>query len=380
MSKKDYYETLGVSKTASEAELKSAFRKLAMQYHPDRNPGSAEAEAKFKDLNEAYQILSDTQKRAAYDRFGHTAFDQNSNGGGGFGFHGDFGASMSDIFDDLFGGLGGRTQRRQSDGRERGADLRFNLQITLEEAYLGKTATVTIPTALSCETCSGSGAQAGSKAKSCSTCNGFGRVRASQGFFAIERTCPKCQGRGQIIEIPCRTCNGEGRVTKDRALSVNIPRGVEEGTRIRLAGEGESGLRGGPAGDLYIFLSIAAHRYFQREGADLYCRIPISMVTAALGGDVRVPMIDGEAQLVSVVEGTQSGRQIRLRGKGMPVLRSRDHGDLYIQVAVETPQNLTVRQRELLKEFDSESSRDTQPESVGFFSKMKEFFTGAEEP
>ncbi len=380
MSKNDYYETLGVSKTASESELKSAFRKLAMQYHPDRNPDNAEAEAKFKELNEAYQILSDAQKRAAYDRFGHNAFEQNGAGGGGFGFQGDFGASMSDIFDDLFGGLGGRTQRRQSDGRERGADLRFNLQISLEEAYHGKTATITIPTALSCDSCNGSGAQSGSKAKSCSTCNGFGRVRASQGFFAIERTCPKCQGRGQIIENPCRSCNGEGRVTKDRTLSVNIPRGVEEGTRIRLAGEGESGLRGGPAGDLYIFLSITAHRYFQREGADLYCRIPISMVTAALGGDVRVPMIDGEAQSVSVSEGTQSGRQIRIRGKGMPVLRSRDHGDLYIQVAVETPQNLTARQRDLLKEFDSESSRETQPESVGFFSKMKEFFTGTEEP
>ena len=379
MSKNDYYETLGVSKTASESELKSAFRKLAMQFHPDRNPNNAEAEAKFKELNEAYQILSDPQKRAAYDRFGHNAFNQNGGGNGGFGFQGDFGASMADIFDDLFGGLGGRSQRRQADGRERGADLRFNLQISLEDAYHGKTAAIDIPTALSCESCKGSGAQAGSKTKSCSTCNGYGRIRASQGFFAIERTCPKCQGRGQIIENPCRSCNGEGRVTKDRTLSVNIPRGVEEGTRIRLAGEGESGLRGGPPGDLYIFISVSAHRYFQREGADLYCRIPISMVTAALGGDVRVPMINGEAQSVSISEGTQTGRQIRLRGKGMPVLRSRDNGDLYIQIAVETPQNLTTRQRDLLKEFEAESSRETQPESVSFFSKMKEFFTGQED-
>ncbi len=377
MSKRDYYEILGVNRSATDAELKSAFRKLAMQHHPDKNPGNAEAEAKFKELNEAYQMLSDGQKRAAYDRYGHEAFEQNG-GGGGFGFNGDFGSSMADIFEDLFGGMGGRGQRR-SDGRERGSDLRYNLEIALEDAYNGKTETLTIPTAVTCEPCSGTGAKPGTKAKACPTCGGHGRVRASQGFFSIERTCPKCQGRGEIIQDPCTSCRGAGRVTTDRTLSVNIPPGVEDGTRIRLSGEGEGGLRGGPSGDLYIFLSVKSHRYFQRDGADLYCRVPISMVTAALGGELRVPMMDGEMKVVSVPEGTQSGKQIKLRGKGMPVLRSRDHGDLYIQVSVETPQKLTARQKELLKEFEAESSKDTQPESAGFFNKMKEFFAGGAE-
>ena len=320
-------------------------------------------------------MLSDGQKRAAYDRLGHNAFEQN---GGGGGFSGDFGSSMADIFEDLFGGMGGRGQRR-SDGRERGSDLRYNLEITLEDAYNGKTETLTIPTAVTCEPCSGTGAKPGTKAKACPTCGGQGRVRASQGFFSIERTCPKCQGRGEIIQDPCASCRGAGRVTTDRTLSVNIPPGVEDGTRIRLSGEGEGGLRGGPSGDLYIFLSVKSHRYFQRDGADLYCRVPISMVTAALGGELRVPMMDGEMKSVSVPEGTQSGKQIKLRGKGMPVLRSRDHGDLYIQVSVETPQKLTARQKELLKEFETESSKDTQPESAGFFNKMKEFFAGGTE-
>ena len=364
MSKRDYYEILGVSKSATDAELKSAFRKLAMQYHPDRNPGDETAEQKFKELNEAYQVLSDGQKRGAYDRYGHSAFEQGGGGGaGGFGFQSDFSGSMADIFEELFGGMGGR-QQRQSNGRERGSDLRYNLEISLEDAFNGKTETLTIPTAITCETCSGSGAKAGTKPTTCNTCGGHGRVRASQGFFAIERTCPKCQGRGQIIEDPCKTCRGEGRVTKDRTLSVNIP--------------GEGGLRGGPSGDLYIFLSLKSHRYFQRDGADLYCRVPISMVTAAIGGDLQVPMLDGETKTVSIPEGTQSGKQFRVRGKGMPVLRSKDFGDLYIQVSVETPQKLTAKQRELLKEFEKESSKDTQPESAGFFNRMKEFFAGGE--
>jgi molecular chaperone DnaJ len=375
MGKRDYYDVLGVQRTADDAELKSAFRKAAMQCHPDRHPGDHEAEAKFKELNEAYQTLSDAQKRAAYDRFGHAAFE---NGGGGAGFHGfgnDFASSMADIFEDLFGDVGGR-QRGRPNARERGSDLRYNAEISLEDAYHGKTETITIPVAMSCEACSGSGAKPGSKPKTCATCGGFGRVRATQGFFSIERTCPTCNGRGQTIENPCASCTGSGRVTKERTLSVNIPPGVEDGTRIRLAGEGEGGVRGGPSGDLYIFLSVKPHGFFQREGADLYCRVPISMVTAALGGDIAMPTLSGDEKVVSIPEGTQTGKQFRLRGKGMPVLRSRDFGDLYVQVAVETPQKLTVRQRELLREFESESSRDTQPESAGFFTRVKEFFSG----
>jgi molecular chaperone DnaJ len=372
MSKRDYYEVLGVAKTASDAELKSAFRKLAMKYHPDRNPGDKDAEIHFKELNEAYQALSDGQKRAAYDRFGHAAFSQGMGGGPGFGA--DFTDFMSDIFDNFFGDSRGRG--RSSGGRERGADLRYNLEITLEDAYEGKTATITIPTSLTCEQCGGSGAKPGSKPKTCATCAGHGRVRATQGFFSIERTCPNCHGRGETIDDPCPQCGGAGRVTRERTLSVNVPAGVEDGTRIRLAGEGEAGVRGGPTGDLYIFLSIKPHAFFQRDGADLFCRVPISLVTAALGGEFTVPSLDGADAKVKVPEGTQTGKQFRLRGKGMPVLRSRDVGDLYIQVVVETPQNLTKRQRELLIEFEQESSRDTHPESAGFFSRVREFFDG----
>ena len=372
MSKRDYYEVLGVAKTATDAELKSAFRKLAMKYHPDRNPGDKDAEIHFKELNEAYQCLSDGQKRAAYDRFGHAAFSQGAGGGPGFGA--DFTDFMSDIFDNFFGDSRGRG--RASGGRERGADLRYNLEITLEEAYEGKAATITIPTSLSCEQCGGSGAKPGSKPKTCPTCAGHGRVRATQGFFSIERTCPNCHGRGETIDDPCPQCSGAGRVTRERTLSVNVPAGVEDGSRIRLAGEGEAGVRGGPTGDLYIFLSIKPHAFFQRDGADLFCRVPISLVTAALGGEFTVPSLDGADAKVKVPEGTQTGKQFRLRGKGMPVLRSRDVGDLYIQVVVETPQALTKRQRELLLEFERESSRDTHPESAGFFSRVREFFDG----
>lgn len=370
MAKRDYYEILGVARTVTEVELKAAFRKSAMQHHPDRNPGNKDAEAKFKEINEAYQCLSDQQKRAAYDRYGHAAFEQGGQGGMGDGF----GSSMADIFEDLFGDMMGRGGGRRSGGRERGSDLRYNLEITLDEAFAGKTATIKVPTSATCEVCTGTGAKAGSKPKTCNTCGGAGRVRAQQGFFAIERTCPTCQGRGEIIENPCAACNGAGRVTRERSLSVNIPPGVEDGTRIRLANEGEAGLRGGPSGDLYIFLSIKPHQFFQRDGADLYCRVPISMVQAALGGDFSVHALDGSEVKVKVPEGTQSGKQFKLRGKGMPVLRSRDVGDLYIQATVETPQNLTRRQRELLAEFETESSSKTHPESSGFFARMKDFF------
>jgi molecular chaperone DnaJ len=371
MAKADFYETLGVSRTVTDAELKVAFRKAAMQWHPDRNPGDKQAETKFKEVNEAYQCLSDGQKRAAYDRFGHAAFEH----GGGAGGMGDgFGSSMADIFDDLFGDMMGRSRGGRSGGRERGSDLRYNLEITLEDAYRGKTASISIPTSVSCEVCSGSGAKPGSKPRQCATCHGHGRVRAQQGFFAIERTCPTCQGRGEIIDNPCSACAGSGRVTRERSLSVNIPAGVEDGTRIRLANEGEAGLRGGPSGDLYIFLSVKPHQFFQRDGADLYCRVPISMVQAALGGEFSVPTVDGGESKVKIPEGTQSGKQFRIKGKGMPVLRSRDVGDLYIQATVETPQNLNKRQRELLTEFEAISSKANNPESAGFFEKIKDFF------
>jgi molecular chaperone DnaJ len=375
MSKRDFYDVLGVAKGASDAELKAAFRKLAMQHHPDKNPGDKAAEAKFKELNEAYQMLSDPQRRAAYDRFGHAAFE-NGGGGGGPGFGPDFASSMADMFDDLFGEFMGRGRGR-SGGRERGSDLRYNLEITLEEAFEGKTSTLKIPTSLACETCNGTGAKAGSKPKTCGTCGGAGRVRASQGFFSIERTCPTCGGRGEVIEDPCAACQGAGRVTRERTLSVNIPAGVEDGTRIRLSGEGEAGLRGGPAGDLYIFLSVKPHPIFQRDGADLFCRVPMPFVTAALGGEFDVPVIGGGSVKVRVPEATQTGKQIRLKGKGMPVLRSHDTGDLYIQVAIETPQKLTRRQRELLEEFGRECSKENHPESTGFFARVRDFFGGA---
>ncbi len=336
MAKRCYYDVLGVERTAAEGELKSAFRKLAMKWHPDRNPSDKSCEVRFKEINEAYEILKDPDKRAAYDRFGHAAFEH-AGPGAAHGF------------------------------------LRYNMEITLEEAYSGKTAQVRIPASVTCEACSGSGAKTGTKPKACPTCGGQGRIRHAQGFFTLERTCPACQGRGQVIDNPCPSCSGSGRVTRERALSVSIPAGVEDGTRIRLAGEGEAGVRGGPAGDLYIFLALGAHPFFQREGADLYCRVPISMVLAALGGEIEVPTIDGNHSRVKVPEGTQSGRRFRLQSKGMPVLRSKQTGDMYIQVLVETPQKLSKRQRELLNEFERLSSQDTQPEAAGFFGKVKEF-------
>src|SRR5579885_1420152 len=348
-TKRCYYETLEVDRNADETKLKSAFRKLAMKWHPDRNPGDAQSEIKFKEINEAYEVLKDGEKRAAYDRFGHAAFEQGGGMGGGHpGFGAGFASSFSDIFEDLFG-MGGQRSRG---GRERGADLRYNMEITLEEAFQGKTAQIEIPVSVTCEACSGTGAKAGTKPKTCSTCGGAGRIRQAQGFFTLERTCPGCHGRGQMIEDACPSCSGSGRVTRERTLSVNIPQGVEDGTRIRLAGEGEAGLRGGPPGDLYIFLSLAPHEFFQRDGADLHCRVPISMVTAALGGEVEVPSIDGGKARVKIPAGTQTGRRFRLEGKGMPVLRTKQTGDMYVQVTVETPQNLTKRQRELLAEFE----------------------------
>jgi molecular chaperone DnaJ len=373
MSKRDYYDILGVARTATDAELKAAFRKQAMVHHPDRNPGDKAAEVKFKELNEAYQVLSDAQKRPAYDRFGHQAFE--GGGGGQPGFNGDFSDVMSDIFDSFFGEGRGRGQR-SANGRERGADLRFNLEITLEEAFKGKAATINVPTAITCDVCTGTGAKPGTKAKQCPTCGGQGKVRASQGFFSIERTCPNCGGRGQTIDDPCQACSGAGRVMRDRNLSVNIPAGVEDGTRIRLTGEGEAGQRGGPAGDLYLFLSVKPHGIFQRDGSDLFCRVPLGLTTAALGGEIEVPNLDGGRSKVVIPAGTQAGKQFRLRSKGMPVLRQRDVGDLYIQVSVETPQNLTKRQRELLMEFDKESSGATQPEAAGFFGRIKDFWAG----
>jgi len=373
MAKRCYYEVLEVDRTAADGELKSAFRKLAMKWHPDRNPGDRNCETRFKEINEAYEVLKDPDKRAAYDRFGHAAFEHGGMGGPA-GFSADFGSAFSGLFEGIFG-MGGRGRS----GRERGADLRYNMEISLDEAYSGKTAQVRIPTSVTCEACAGSGAKTGTRPKACPTCGGQGRIRHAQGFFTLERTCPACQGRGQVIDSPCPSCSGSGRVTRERALSVNIPAGVEDGTRIRLAGEGEAGVRGGPAGDLYIFLTISAHPFFQREGADLYCRVPIAMVTAALGGDFEVPTIDGNQSRVKVPEGTQSGRRFRLQGKGMPVLRSKQTGDMYVQIVVETPQKLTKRQRELLGEFERLSSRDTHPESAGFFGKVKEFLgrTGA---
>ena len=373
MSKRDYYEVLGVTRTANDGELKVAYRKLAMKWHPDRNPGDKDCEHHFKEINEAYDVLKDGDKRAAYDRFGHAAFEQGM-GGGGAGFGQDFGSTFADIFEGIFG-MGGA--RGRASGRERGADLRYNMEITLEEAFVGKTAQVRIPTSVTCETCSGSGAKAGTQPKVCKTCGGHGRVRQTQGgFFTIERTCPSCHGRGQVIEDPCPSCSGSGRVTRERNLSVNIPPGVEDGTRIRLAGEGEAGVRGGPAGDLYIFLSLATHEFFQRDGADLHCRVPISVVTAALGGAFEVPTIDGAKTKVKVPEGTQSGRRFRLHGRGMPVLRSKQTGDMYVQVMVETPQNLTKKQKELLTEFEKISSQENNPESAGFFARVKDFFEG----
>ncbi len=376
MSKRDYYDVLGAPKGASADELKKAYRKKAKELHPDRNSDNPNAEAQFKEVNEAYDVLKDANKKAAYDRYGHAAFEGGMGGGrsgGGYGGGGDFSSAFSDVFDDLFGDFmgGGRGGGRQRSTR--GADLRYNMRISLEDAFTGAQKTINVPTSVQCNSCSGTGAEGGSEPATCPTCSGMGKVRATQGFFTVERTCPTCSGAGQIIKNPCKSCSGQGRTEKDRTLSVNIPAGVETGTRIRLSGEGEAGLRGGTSGDLYIFIEVATHEIFQREGNNLFCRVPVSMAAAALGGDIEVPTIDGGRSRVKVPAGSQSGRQMRLRAKGMPAVRSNQVGDMFIELAVETPVNLTIRQKELLREFE-DLSEDNNPESSSFFSSVKSFW------
>lgn len=378
MSKPDFYDVLGAQRSATAAELKKAYRKLAMKFHPDRNPGDDKAEHKFKELNEAYDCLKDEQTRAAYDQYGHQAFENGGPHGPGGRGSGDFGGGMGDIFDDIFGEFvgGRRGQRGGGGGRARGADLRYNMDISLEDAFNGKKAQIRVPSYVPCDPCSGSGAKPGSSPSTCGTCHGHGKVRAAQGFFTVERTCPNCHGRGQVISDPCHACHGAGRVQKERTLAVNIPAGVEDGTRIRLASEGEAGMHGGPSGDLYIFLTIDTHELFQRDGADLFCRVPISLTTAALGGAIEVPTLAGTRVKVKIPEGSQSGRQFRLGDKGMPILHARQHGDLYIQISIETPVKLTKKQKELLREFEDASSEKNNPESSGFFSRVKDFLGG----
>lgn len=373
MAKADYYESLGVERGAGADDLKKAYRKAAMKYHPDRNPNDSEAEAKFKEVNEAYEVLKDEQKRAAYDRYGHAAFENGGPGGGGPGGGFDFASGFSDIFDEMFGDFGGARRGRSSSSR--GGDLRYNLEISLDDAFHGRQVEIHVPSTASCESCEGSGAKDGAQPLTCPTCQGMGKVRAQQGFFTIERTCATCHGQGQVIEDPCRECGGSGRTRKEKKLSVNVPPGVDDGTRIRLAGEGEAGLRGGPTGDLYIFLTISEHVFFQRDGADIYCRVPIPMTIASLGGAIEVPAIDGSRAKVNIPEGTQSGQQFRLRGKGMSVLQSKIRGDMYIDAQVETPVKLTKQQKDLLRQFDELGGAETHsPRSDGFFSKVKEFW------
>jgi molecular chaperone DnaJ len=377
MAKRDYYETLGISRGASDAEIKKAYRQKAKELHPDRNADNPKAEAQFKEANEAYDVLKTADKRAAYDRYGHAAFEGGMGGGGGGprGGGDDFASAFSDVFDDLFGDMmGGRGGGARSRA-QRGNDLRYNLRINLEDAFQGMQKTITVPTAVGCDGCNGTGAEGGSEPQTCPTCSGMGKVRAQQGFFTVERTCPACNGMGQTIKNPCKTCHGHGRVEKEKSLSVNIPAGVETGTRIRLAGEGEAGMRGGPTGDLYIFIEVRYHKIFERESTSLFCRIPVSIASAALGGEIEVPTIDGGRALVKIPAGSQSGRQMRLRSKGMPALRGGGRGDMLIELAVETPVNLTARQREILKEFD-EISAENNPQGTSFFDSVKSFWDG----
>ncbi|MGD9916797.1 MAG: molecular chaperone DnaJ [Paenirhodobacter sp.] len=377
MAKRDFYEVLGIAKGASAEEIKKAYRAKAKELHPDRAQDNPNAEAQFKEVNEAYDVLKDADKKAAYDRFGHAAFEGGMGGGprgGGYG-QGDFASAFSDVFEDLFGdfmggrggGPGGRTRAT------RGSDLRYNMRVTLEEAFKGAQKTINVPGSSACTACNGTGAEGGAEPQTCPTCSGLGKVRAQNGFFTVERTCPTCGGAGQVVKNPCHVCHGAGRVEKERTLSVNIPAGVETGTRIRLAGEGEAGMRGGPAGDLYIFIEVREHAIFQRDGVNLYCRVPVSLISAALGGEVEVPTIDGGRSRVKVPAGSQSGRQMRLRGKGMPALRGGGTGDMVIEMAVETPVNLTSRQKELLREFEKIEA-ENNPEGASFFKKVKHFW------
>lgn len=366
----DFYELLEVERGADDAKIKSSYRKLAMRYHPDRNPGDAEAEARFKAISEAYECLKDPQKRAAYDRYGHEAFKNGGMGnpGGGGGGQGGF-SDIGDIFETIFGsafGGGGRQQAR------RGADLRYDLEITLEDAFHGKSAEIEIDVSARCEPCDGSGAEPGTGTRRCNLCGGHGQVRAQQGFFMVERTCPTCHGRGEVIEKPCRACGGEGRVDKPQTLEVTIPPGVDTGTRIRLAGKGEAGPFGAPAGDLYIFIHIRRHAVFERDGTTLITRVPITFTTAALGGEIEIPGLDGEVHTIAIPAGIQSGKQLRKRGAGMPVLQARGRGDLVMEIMVETPTKLTSRQKELLRELQATETGDECPQSKGFFDRIKE--------
>ena len=369
MSKRDYYDVLGVPKGSQADAIKKAYRTKAKELHPDRNSDNPNAESQFKEVNEAYEVLKDADKKAAYDRYGHAAFE----GGGGQGFGGgDFSSAFSDVFDDLFGDFmgGGRGGRKQ---QSRGSDLRYNLSISLEEAFAGLQKTINIPSAVTCGSCNGTGAAGGSSPTTCPTCSGLGKVRATQGFFTVERGCPTCSGVGQIIKNPCSSCGGQGTQKKDKALSVNVPPGVETGTRIRLAGEGETAPRGGVSGDLYIFIEVSKHKIFERDGLNLFCRVPVSMAKASLGGEVEVPTIDGGRSRVRIPAGSQSGRQMRLKGKGMPAIKTIQKGDMFIEMAVETPVNLTAKQKELLQEFE-ELSEDNNPETNSFFSSVKTFW------
>jgi molecular chaperone DnaJ len=369
MADTEYYELLEVDRTADDKTIKSSYRRIAMQCHPDRNPGCAESEAKFKAISEAYDCLKDPQKRAAYDRFGKAAF-QNGGGGGGQDFSG-----FSDIFENIFGEfMGGGAGRGTRSSVQRGADLRYDMEISLEEAYHGKDASITIDVAAPCEPCGGTGAKPGTTARGCPTCGGHGKVRAQQGFFVVERVCPGCQGAGKVISEPCDTCRGEGRIDREKTLSVKVPPGVDEGTRIRLSGEGEAGGRGGPPGDLYIFLHLSRHAVFQREGTTLFARCPVSITTAALGGTIAVPGLDGATHEIRIPAGIQSGKQIKQRAAGMPVLNGRGFGDMVVQIDVETPTRLSARQKELLEEFRATETGEECPQSTGFFGKLKGMF------
>jgi molecular chaperone DnaJ len=378
----DYYDILGVKKGADAAELKKAYRKQAMKYHPDTNKDSG-AEAKFKEINEAYDVLKDDQKRAAYDAYGKQAFQGGGGGRGAGGGFSDFGfgtgggaAGFSDIFEEMFGdAMGGRGRGGgQRGGAARGSDLQYNMDISLEEAFEGAEKTIRIPTWESCDTCDGSGAKKGTSASNCTSCGGAGRVRAQQGFFTVERTCPSCGGAGQVIKEKCGSCAGEGRMKTSKTLKVTVPAGIDHGRRIRLNGEGEAGMKGGPAGDLYVLINVKSHKFYQREGSNLYCRVPVAMADAALGGEVKVPTIEGGKAEVKIPAGTQTGQQFRLKGKGMSVLHSSSRGDAYIEIFVETPVNLSGKQKDMLKGFGGKDPSKNSPESAGFFNKVKEFW------